>query len=123
HEADSHLVHRRSDLIVSGSENVYPTEVEAVWRKHAAVAEAVVVGVPSVEWGQQVTALIALASSYFERDENTLKAELLQFCRAQLAGYKLPRLIQFTVALPQTASGKINRAAAAEEMKNLKFRI
>lgn len=123
HEADLHLVQRRSDLIVSGGENVYPAEVEAVLRKHAAVAEAVVVGVPSVEWGQQVTALIALAPSHFECDEHALKAELLQFCRAQLAGYKLPRLIRFTTALPQTASGKINRAAAAEEMRNLKFRI
>jgi len=108
-EGDLWLVQRRSDIIVSGGENVYPAEVEAVLRAHPAVAAVAVVGLPDPEWGEQVAALVVSAAG------QELSAGALQdFARRLLAGYKLPRRIAFVEELPQTASGKIARAAVRE---------
>jgi o-succinylbenzoate---CoA ligase len=105
-DGDLWLVQRRSDLIVSGGENVYPVEVEQVLQQHPAVSAACVVGIEHPEWGQQVAAAVVL------RDNATLTdSELLAFSRERLAGYKQPRLIRFVTTLPQTASGKIQRRA------------
>jgi O-succinylbenzoic acid--CoA ligase len=110
-EGDLWLVQRRSDIIISGGENVYPAEVETVLRNHPAVAAACVVGIKHAEWGQQVVAMIVRCVG------QTVDAiELIQFCRARLAGYKLPRQIQFVDHIPQTSSGKIHRQAVVELM-------
>ena len=111
-EGDLWLLQRRSDLIVSGGENVYPAEVEAVLRTHPAVAEGCVVGLPDPTWGQQVAAAVVLRAGAAV-DE----ADLIAHCRAQLAGYKLPRRIVFVAALPQTASGKIERKRVLDVFK------
>ena len=89
---------------MTGGENVYPAEVEAVLRKHPAVHDVVVVGVPSAEWGQQVAALVVPVMSVLID-----VAALTAFCRQSLAGYKVPRLFRLAETLPQTASGKIDR--------------
>ncbi|MEZ4680356.1 MAG: o-succinylbenzoate--CoA ligase [Caldilineaceae bacterium] len=103
-DGDLWPVQRRSDLIVSGGENVYPAEVEAVLRQHPAVADACVVGIPDPEWGERVAALVACHPNAQVTEE-----ALATFTRARLAGYKQPRLIRFIDALPQTASEKIER--------------
>jgi len=108
-EGDLFLVQRRSDLIVTGGENVYPAEVEAVLRSHPAVVEACVVGVADGEWGERVAAAVQLQPGAV-MDE----AGLLAFCRERLAGYKMPRQVRFVTELPQTASGKIERRRVAE---------
>ena len=108
-EGDLHLVQRRNDLIVTGGENVYPAEVEAVLRKHPAVHDVVVVGVPSAEWGQQVAALVVPVMSVLID-----VAALTAFCRQSLAGYKVPRLFRLAETLPQTASGKIDRTRVGQ---------
>lgn len=108
-EGDLHIVQRRSDLILSGGENVYPVEVENVLRQHPAVADACVVGLPSAEWGQQVVAVIVHKIG-MTTNENALTA----FCREHLAGYKIPRRFFFVNALPQTASGKVERKAVVD---------
>ena len=105
-DGDLWLVQRRSELIISGGENIYPAEVEAVLRQHPAVAAACVVGLPDPEWGQIVAALVER-----QPDRAVTATELLAHCRQQLAGYKHPRYMQFTDQLPQTASGKIERRA------------
>jgi len=110
-DGDLWLLQRRSDVIVSGGENVYPAEVEAVLREHAAVAAACVVGVPHAEWGQQVAAMVVL-----EPDQRVTEEALLRFCRERLAGYKLPRRVQFVEALPQTASGKVARGEVVRRL-------
>jgi len=93
---------RREDLIVTGGENVYPAEVEAVLLAHSSVAEAAVFGVPDAEWGQTVAAAIAL--------RGPLNVEELRvFCRARLAGFKVPRRLVVLEALPRNAAGKILR--------------
>ncbi len=96
---------RRSDLIVTGGENVYPAEVEAVIESHPDISEAAVVGLPDGEWGQRVAAVIAA---------NRPPAGLDRFCREHLAGYKVPRTWKVVAELPRTASGKISRKLARE---------
>ncbi len=110
-DGDLFLVQRRSDLIVSGGENIYPAQIEAVLRRHPAVAEACVVGIPDPEWGQRVAGAVELRPGAAATIE-----ELLAFCRAELAGYKVPRWLLILDALPQTSSGKIERSAVAETM-------
>lgn len=108
-DGDLWVVQRRSDLIVSGGENVYPAEVEAALRSHPAVAEACVVGAPDAEWGQRVTALVVAKGE-------VTAVDLLNFLRQHLAGYKIPRQIRFVDTLPLTASGKIARQQVVEEI-------
>jgi O-succinylbenzoic acid--CoA ligase len=108
-EGDLWLVQRRSDLIVSGGENVYPAEVEKVLRAHPDVAQACVVGIADQEWGQKVAAMVVPLP---ERDIEA--AELRDYCRRSLAGYKIPKLIHFTSALPMTSSGKVHRLQVAD---------
>jgi len=105
-EGDLFLVQRRSDLIVSGGENIYPAEVEAVLRQHSAVQQVAVVGVEDAEWGQRVAAALIIAEG-----QSVTESELVSYARSQLAGYKIPRLIKFVDVLPVTGSGKVQRAA------------
>jgi O-succinylbenzoic acid--CoA ligase len=101
-DGDLFLVQRRSDLIVSGGENIYPAEVERVLSAHPRVKAVVVVGVDDAEWGQKVAAALVV-------DGDLAIAELENFARGQLAGYKLPRLWRTLSALPLNATGKIDR--------------
>ncbi len=110
-DGDLWVVQRRTDLIVSGGENVYPAEVEGVLRGYTAVAQVCVVGVPHPEWGQQVAAVVQL-----KPDQSVTEDTLLAYCREHLAGYKQPRRIKFVAELPQTASGKIARQETARLM-------
>ena len=112
-EGDLHILQRRNDLIVSGGENVYPAEVERVLRTHPQVAEAVVVGLDSAEWGQQVAALIVMRREFSGSDASTLM-RISQFARERLAGYKVPRVLRMAESLPQIASGKLDRAAVRD---------
>jgi long-chain acyl-CoA synthetase len=96
------LTDRIKDMIVSGGENVYPIEVEEALAQHQDVVEAAVIGIPDERWGETVKALvIARAGSSPTADE------LIAFARDRLAGYKLPRSIEFVDELPRTPSGKV----------------
>jgi o-succinylbenzoate---CoA ligase len=108
-DGDLFLVQRRSDLIVSGGENIYPAEIEAVLRQHPAVKEAVVVAIDDAEWGQKVAAAIQLREAQTATD-----AEIVAYTRQQLAGYKIPRIIKFVSEFPMTGSGKIQRGAVRD---------
>ncbi|GAB5491013.1 MAG: o-succinylbenzoate--CoA ligase [Phototrophicaceae bacterium] len=105
-EGDLWLVQRRSDLIITGGENVYPAEVEAILRKNPAIKEVAVVGITDPEWGQQVATAIVL-----NPEQSTSADEIENYVREQLAGYKIPRIIKFVKQLPLTGSGKIQRSA------------
>jgi long-chain acyl-CoA synthetase len=97
------LLDRSKDMIISGGENVYCTEVEDAIYTHPAVLEATVFGVPSDAWGEAVHAVVVL------RDGAELTAEeLLTHCRDQIAGYKVPRSVEFSAEpLPKSGPGKI----------------
>jgi o-succinylbenzoate---CoA ligase len=105
-DGDLFIVQRRSDLIVSGGENVYPVEVENAIRQHPDIKDVVVVGLDDTEWGQRVASAIQL-----EEDATLSSDDIIQFTREYLAGYKIPREFRFVTEFPQTASGKIQRNA------------
>jgi malonyl-CoA/methylmalonyl-CoA synthetase len=104
YDADGYLaiVGRAKELIISGGFNVYPREVEDVLLAHPAVAEVAVVGVPSTEWGESVTAFVVAAAP-------VTASELLDYAREQVAPYKRPRAVHFVESLPRNALGKILR--------------
>ena len=97
------IVGRSKELIISGGYNVYPREVEEVLATHPAVADVAVVGTPSQEWGEEVTAFVVVRSGQVEPDRDALR----DFCREQLASYKLPRRVVIIDTLPRNALGKV----------------
>jgi long-chain acyl-CoA synthetase len=108
------LTDRIKDMIVSGGENVYPVEVEEALAHHPDVAEAAVIGIPDERWGETVKALVVL------RAGAELTAEdMIAFARERLAGYKLPRLIEFVDDLPRTASGKVLKRELRERERQV----
>ncbi|MDY6881665.1 MAG: long-chain-fatty-acid--CoA ligase [Thermodesulfobacteriota bacterium] len=96
------IVDRKKDMIITGGENVYSTEVENVLYTHPDILEAAVIGVPDIHWGEAVKACVVLK----ERSEVT-EEEIISFCRKGLAGYKTPKSVEFLEELPKTGSGKI----------------
>jgi acyl-CoA synthetase (AMP-forming)/AMP-acid ligase II len=106
-DADGYLyiADRKKDVIISGGVNVYPAEVEAVLDESPDVREAAVFGVPDDRWGERVCAAVVPSRG------GVTGAEVLDFARARLAGYKLPRRIEFLDDLPRTGSGKVLRRA------------
>ena len=106
------IVDRKKDLIISGGENISSVEVEGVLYQHPAVLEAAVVASPDPTWGEVPRARVVLRSGHHATAD-----ELIAFCRARLAHFKAPKIVEFTDALPKTATGKIQkyllRAAAA----------
>jgi acyl-CoA synthetase (AMP-forming)/AMP-acid ligase II len=99
-----YIVDRKKGMIISGGENVYSTEVEAVLYQHPAVFEAAVIGVPDPAWGETVKALVVTKPGHAVSSE-----ELQAFCRERIAGYKVPRSVEFLDSLPKTATGKISK--------------
>jgi acyl-CoA synthetase (AMP-forming)/AMP-acid ligase II len=96
------LAGRKDDMIIRGGENIAPAEVEAVLYSHPGVDEAAVIGVPDVEWGQRVAAVIV------PRPGVSLTADdVVEFCRQRLASFKKPEVIQFAEALPKNQMGKV----------------
>lgn len=103
-DADGYLYiqDRYKDMIVSGGENIYPTEIDNVLQHHPAVAEVAVVGVPHETWGETPRAYVVR-----EAGQSPSEAELIAFTRERLARFKCPTSIVFVDALPRNASGKI----------------
>ncbi|MCU0310474.1 MAG: AMP-binding protein [Acidimicrobiales bacterium] len=101
-----HLSDRAADMIITGGMNVYPTEVAQVLADHPAVADVAVFGVPDEEWGEQVKAAVELLGD--RRPSEELAEEILAFARERLAGYKVPRSVDFEEALPRFTTGKLH---------------
>ncbi|MEC9359713.1 MAG: AMP-binding protein [Pseudomonadota bacterium] len=99
------LTDRIKDMIVSGGENVYPAEVEEALRQHPSVLDVAVVAMPDPRWGEAVAAVVELRPGAELSEE-----DLRTFVRGRIAGYKCPKAIHFTEALPRTSSGKLKRA-------------
>jgi acyl-CoA synthetase (AMP-forming)/AMP-acid ligase II len=93
---------RVKDMIISGGENIYPAEVENVLYGHPDVAEAAIIGVPDERWGESVKAVIVLKSNTVP-DSNAI----LSYTRQFLAGFKVPKTIEFVEVLPRSSSGKV----------------
>lgn len=107
------LVDRKKNMIISGGENVYPSEIEAALGAHPAVKDVAVVGVADEKWGERVHGVVVLHDGATISDD-----ELISFCRARLAGYKRPRSISFIPEseMPRTATGKIQHRILKERL-------
>ena len=108
------IVDRKKDMIITGGEKVYCTEVEHVLYAHPDVLEAAVYGVPDQEWGERVCAAIVLTPA-----STTGPNELRAHCRRHLGGFKLPREIVIMEELPKTGSGKILKRALRQRAARL----
>ena len=105
------IIDRKKDVVISGGENVYTVEVERALLAHDAVEEAAVVGVPDAKWGERVAAMVVTKG----RGQLDAK-ELIAFCRSRLAGYKIPRIIEFADELPRNSMGKVQKFRIVEKM-------
>jgi fatty-acyl-CoA synthase len=99
-----YLVDRKSNMIISGGENIYPSEVEAALIAHEAIKDVAVVGAPDAKWGERVHGVIVLHDGAAASE-----SEILEWCRDRIAGYKRPRSLSFIhdEEMPRTATGKI----------------
>ena len=105
-----YVVDRIKDMIISGGENIYSVEVERAITLHPAVAQCAVVGVPDPVWGERVHAVLVLQPGA------ELNVEALRdYCRQHIAGYKLPRSVEFRDALPLSGPGKILKRVLRDE--------
>ncbi|MFC5475016.1 AMP-binding protein [Paraherbaspirillum soli] len=111
------IVGRIKDLVIRGGENIYPREIEEFLYRHPAIQDVQVVGVPDPKYGEELCAWIIL------RPGQTLNDEALrEFCKGQIAHYKVPRYIRFVDAFPMTVTGKIQKFKIREAMqKELKL--
>jgi len=101
-----YIVDRTKDMIISGGENIYSSEVEQALIRHPAVGQVAVVGVPDERWGEKVVAVVVLANG-----KTASEADLIAHCRTLIAGYKVPKAITFSDNLPMTPSGKVLKTA------------
>jgi acyl-CoA synthetase (AMP-forming)/AMP-acid ligase II len=99
-----HLVDRKSNMIISGGENIYPSEIENVLGRYPGVKDVAVVGVPHEKWGETVHAVIVMHPGAAAGEQ-----QVLDWCRDKVAGYKRPRSVSFVAEseMPRTATGKI----------------
>jgi fatty-acyl-CoA synthase len=95
---------RIKDMIISGGENIYPAEIEAVLCQHPAVAECAVIGVRDEKWGEVGKAFVVL-----KRSERVLEEALLGFLQGKVAKFKIPTSVELVEALPRTGSGKVDK--------------
>jgi fatty-acyl-CoA synthase len=103
------VVGRKKDMVKSGGISIYPLEIEGVLYKHPDVVEAAVIGVPDPKWGEAVKAVVILKTGSV-----VSAAELMQFCKEQLASYKVPKTVDIVSSLPHTGVGKVNKVKLGE---------
>jgi fatty-acyl-CoA synthase len=108
-----HIVDRAKDIIISGGENISSVEIEKVLYEHPAVLEGAVIPIPDERWGEVPLALVALRQGASATTE-----ELIDFCRGRLAGFKVPKTIEFRDVLPKGGTGKILKRELREPYWN-----
>jgi len=98
---------RLKDMIISGGENIYSPEIERVLAEHPAVMEVAVIGVPDEKWGEVVKAVVSLNPGTSAAEAQLMEAQLIAYCRDNLAHYKCPKSVDVVEALPRNPTGKI----------------
>ena len=104
------VVDRKKDMFISGGENVYPSEIEAVLYRHPAVQMCAVVGLPDPKWGEVGKACVVLKA-----DQTISEDEMLAYLKDHLAAYKVPKSVTFMEALPLSSMGKILKRDLREQ--------
>ena len=105
------IVGRIKDMVIRGGENVYPREIEEYLYRHPAIADVSVIGVPDPKYGEELCAWIVLKPG-----EALTADDVCDFCRGQIAHYKIPRHIRFVEGFPTTVTGKVQKFAMREAM-------
>ncbi len=105
-----YVVGRSKDMVISGGENIYPAEVEAVLIKHPKIQEAAVIGVPDPKWGESLKAVIVLHPG-----EQISENEVIEYCKQNIARYKSPRSVDFVSELPKSGVGKVLKTVLREQ--------
>jgi fatty-acyl-CoA synthase len=102
-----YLLDRKANMIITGGENVYPSEVEGVVGVHEAVKDVAVIGVSDEKWGEAIKAVVVLHNGY--EPSERLAQQIMEFCKGKIAGYKRPKTVDFIkdAEMPRTGSGKI----------------
>lgn len=102
-----YLVDRKANMIITGGENVYPSEVENAVGAHEVVKDVAVIGIPDAKWGEAVKAVVVLHEGFQPSD--ALGKEIMEFCKGKIAGYKRPKSLDFIKDedMPRTGTGKI----------------
>jgi long-chain acyl-CoA synthetase len=106
------LTGRTAECIISGGVNIYPQEIDNELIKHPAVEDACTIGVPNEEWGEEVKSVLTLNPGFTGSPE--LAADIQKYARERLAGFKVPRSIEFVEELPRSPAGKIQRKKVRE---------
>jgi acyl-CoA synthetase (AMP-forming)/AMP-acid ligase II len=104
---------RKKDMVISGGMNIYPAEIEASLERHPGIFEVAVIGLPSEEWGESVLAVVVPS------DEDLTADEVVRYAREHLAGYKVPRRIEFVDEIPKTGSNKILKRELRDRFASL----
>ncbi len=100
-----YIVDRKSDMIISGGMNIYPAEIEAVMINHPQIAEVAVIGVPDDQWGENVKAIVRL-----QPGQEATGEDVIAWCKGKMAGYRVPKSIDFVADFPRTAAGKVQKS-------------
>jgi fatty-acyl-CoA synthase len=104
------IVGRIKDMVIRGGENIYPREIEEFLYTHPAVAEVQVIGVPDPRYGEELVAWVKLRP-----DATVTEDEVREFCRGQIAHFKVPRYIRFVDGFPMTVTGKVQKYLMREQ--------
>jgi bile acid-coenzyme A ligase len=102
-----YIADRRTDMIVSGGANVFPAEVENALIAHSDIVDVVVLGLRDAEWGRRVHAVVQLAGG----TDAVTEEDVIQYAKARLARYKVPKTVEFVDEIPRTAATKVSRSA------------
>ena len=105
------IVGRLKDMVIRGGENIYPREVEEFLYRHPAVQDVQVIGIPDLKYGEELCAWIV-----FKMGQKVHADDLREFCRGQIAHYKIPRYFKFVDSFPMTVTGKVRKVAMRQAM-------
>jgi fatty-acyl-CoA synthase len=109
-QGHANIVGRLKEMVIRGSENIFPREIEELLIRHPQVADVQVVGVPDAFFGEELLAVVVPRSG-----EQFTAQELRDYCKGQISHQKIPRYFQFVDAYPMTASGKVQKFALREQ--------
>ncbi len=109
-----YIAGRAKDMIISGGENIYPAEVEAVLHEHPAIASVALIGLPDPKWGEQPVAVVIMY-----KNSAVSAGDIIEFCSGRLARYKIPKQVFFVEEFPLLASGKVYKRILKEEIEKI----
>ena len=105
-----YIIDRKKDMIISGGENVYSREIEDLILTHPAVNDVAVIGIPDKKWGESVKAVVIL-----QQGKSISEDEIIKYCRHRIAGYKIPKSVEFVSELPRNSTGKLLKKELREK--------